>query len=370
MERDQIIQDCLAYARESGYRAQINAQTSRGFGRSYKSLTGETLSEGSSESSLTLTLELAGRKCSRHYPITPTLDPKKMIDELVPLLVFATADPAESLPIVTGNLTEDTSKFSYAEIQSWVQSTYDTASHALSTNIAGLKIENLGVSASIGTRIFASTDGAYKVHSSSGSSLYMGYSGRVAEVGEVEWMSRSEPHLIPWQPSYEQELRERVVLKLAHKPATFKSSMYSTALEPELTAELLGELLGLLSGYAIAEKLTPFTLGDIGSKILPEWVDLSSLPTGSGLSAAKFFDGNGITTLPLTIAQKGVLTDIFLSKAAADRLGMTPNGHPGPINIVWQSSLTRDSLAGVPLLLTGLSGLHTMDSSTGNFTLE
>ncbi len=183
-------------------------------------------------------------------------------------------------------------------------------------------------------------------------------------------MSRSEPHLIAWQPSYETNLRERVILKLAHKPATFKSDKYSVALEPELTAELLGELLGLLSGYAIAEKLTPFTLGDIGSKILPEWVDLSSLPTGSGLSATKFFDGNGITTLPLTIAQGGVLKDIFLSKAAADRLGMTPNGHPGPINIVWQSSLIRDSLAGVPLLLTGLSGLHTMDSSTGNFTLE
>ncbi len=181
MERDQIIQDCLDYARESGYRAQINAQQTRGFGQSYKSLTGEILSEGSSENNLTLTLELAGRKSSRHYLITPTIDPKKMVDELVPLLAFATPDLAESLPVVTGTLTEDTSKFSYAEIQSWVQSAYETASHALSTNTAGLKIENLGVSASIGTRIFASTDGAYKVHSSSGSSFYMGYSGRVAE---------------------------------------------------------------------------------------------------------------------------------------------------------------------------------------------
>ncbi len=132
----------------------------------------------------------------------------------------------------------------------------------------------------------------------------------------------------------------------------------------------MGEFLELLSGYAIAENMTPFHIEEIGTSILPEWATIQSLNTGAELSSNQFFDANGITTENLTIIKNGKLREIFLSKAAADRLHMKPNGQSSPINVLLEGNPPIQTLAGISFLFTELAGMHTMDSATGNFSLD
>ena len=87
-------------------------------------------------------------------------------------------------------------------------------------------------------------------------------------------------------------------------------------------------------------------------------------------SSAQFFDGNGITTQDISPIQNGVLQELFLSKASAERLGLTPNGQPGPINVRISGTPAITDLAGVKFMFTTLAGMHTIDSATGNFALE
>jgi predicted Zn-dependent protease len=142
------------------------------------------------------------------------------------------------------------------------------------------------------------------------------------------------------------------------------------AMAPELASEMMGEFLGLLSGYAIAEHMTPFKIEEIGTAVLPDWATIESLHTGKDLSSNQFFDGNGITTTDLTLVKDGVLKELFLSKAAAERLNLPPNGQAGPINVVLKGILPKTDLTGAKFLFTFLAGMHTMDSATGNFALE
>ena len=93
-----------------------------------------------------------------------------------------------------------------------------------------------------------------------------------------------------------------------------------------IATALFGEFLNLLSGYAIAEGMSPFTVKSLGTLVMPKWATLQSLPHGIGLSVSQYFDGNGITPQALTLVEKGNLTGLFLRKAPALRLELEPNG--------------------------------------------
>ncbi len=169
-----------------------------------------------------------------------------------------------------------------------------------------------------------------------------------------------------WIVQLQKELDDR----LHHAPATFTAGAHSIALDPDTAASIVDEYMGLLSGYAIAEGLSPFAREALGSVIAPDGLTIKSLTHGEGLSETQYFDRNGITSLDLTVIEKGTLSTLFLSKASADRLGLMPNGQPNPLNVIVSGTLSENNLHGVSFLFTNLAGMHTIDSATGNFALE
>ena len=66
--------------------------------------------------------------------------------------------------------------------------------------------------------------------------------------------------------------------------------------------------------------MSPFTKAQIGLEIFPKWVTVHSFHALPGASSAQFFDGNGITTKDIVPIESGVLQELFLSKASAERL--------------------------------------------------
>lgn len=212
--------------------------------------------------------------------------------------------------------------------------------------------------------------GAKKISTNTYTSIQIGFSGDNNGVTDAEWLYRDSDHLMSYNDAWTQECLQKLEDKIQPGTVTFSPGIYPIALDPSLSGECIGEVLGFLSGYAIVEQMSPFTKQEIGSEIFPKWVTIQSFHALPGASSAQFFDGNGITTKDIAPIQNGVLRELFLSKASAERLHLTPNGQPGPINVRLSGTPTKMDLTDVKFLFTTLAGMHTIDSATGNFALE
>lgn len=110
---------------------------------------------------------------------------------------------------------------------------------------------------------------------------------------------------------------------MTHSEDTLYSGIKRVAFEKGLAAELFSEFFGYLGGYAISERMSPFTAEDINSLVLPAWANISSLTSIDEHGISRWYDGNGITSiLQLFVIQEGRLKNLFLNVASAQRLGM------------------------------------------------
>lgn len=201
-------------------------------------------------------------------------------------------------------------------------------------------------------------------------SFQIGFNGDNDGVADSEWLYRDSASLFEYRDDWTRICLRKLEDKIQPGTVNFTTGTYPIALSPELSGECIGEVLGFLSGYAIVEQMSPFAKAEIGSKIFPEWISVRSFHALPDASSAQFFDGNGITTRDISPIQNGMLRELFLSKASAERLGLAPNGQPGPINVRISGTPAITGLTGVKFMFTTLAGMHTIDSATGNFALE
>jgi predicted Zn-dependent protease len=234
----EFITACLDIAKSQGFNAIVQVNESYQIGQVYKSLTREMLREVRSEASLSLTLELGGKKASQNSSFTTELSPAGLVSGVAALLEYATSDSAESIPEITDSVTADSSQFEVSQISDWVSTTYDTAYACISTSVDGYEVETLEISASVSSRIFANSFGAFKCHTTSGSSIVFEYTGKLGEVSEVDYFARSEPYLLQWNDAWEAECAKKLRDRLHHIPAGFTPGEYTIAFEPEIATAL------------------------------------------------------------------------------------------------------------------------------------
>lgn len=126
---------------------------------------------------------------------------------------------------------------------------------------------------------------------------------------------------------------------LSHAPAG-ESFSGPTMFEPEAAAQLLAQLLGdnlraprkplAEPGRNISFLPSEFDT-KLGSRILPDWVDIVDDPTqtvwnGKPLVGAYAFDTEGVPGQPVTVVEKGVLKS-FLTTRQPIKSSSTSNGH-------------------------------------------
>jgi predicted Zn-dependent protease len=393
----------LEYAKKSGYHAQVHSVESTSMSMTYKTLTKESLTQKASERKYSVSLEKDGKKSHRSIVDTGILDCEKIFQEMSILCEIATQDTAESLPIITDSIEWSALYFSEEELENWTQKTYLQALEELTTTAQSqripennllfdtLGIESLSVGWSISHKSLVSTYGANKSSHNSHSSFTFGLHGKIGEESNAEWFGEGSEWLLKYTNTWIHQCGKKLHDTLMHSEEVKYTGISKVAFDRNIASELFSEFFGLLSGYAISEKMSPFIVEDIHTQILPDWIDISSLALLDENASSSWYDGNGITCLPeLKIIEKGELKNLFLNVASAERLGMKPNGHPGPLNIVvsgnnsdFQNELVPsesgnfgtgsklfDKKFGVRFLCTGLAGMHTMESTTGNFALE
>ena len=119
---------------------------------------------------------------------------------------------------------------------------------------------------------------------------------------------------------------EKAVARLGGRRV--KTGEYPVLFDATLASGLIGNLVHAASGGALYRKAS-FLVGQLGQKILPDFVQLKEMPhLLRGLGSAPF-DNDGVATQSRDVILDGVLQGYFLSAYTARKLGMKTTGNAG-----------------------------------------
>src|SRR5262245_45512303 len=177
------------------------------------------------------------------------------------------------------------------------------------------------------------------------------------------------------------EAARRGLRKLgATQPRTARTTV---VLDPEAAAGLFGALAGLFSAEAVLKGRSLFAnrLGETVASPAVTLVDDGGI--AGGFSSAPV-DGEGTPTGENVLISRGVLRGYFHSAFTARKMGVAPTGNgvrgshtsapePSPTNLYLRpTGIAREALlasVGSGLYVTEWMGLHTVNTTTGDFSL-
>ena len=143
---------------------------------------------------------------------------------------------------------------------------------------------------------------------------------------------------------------ERAVRRL--NPRKLSSRSAPVLFEQRLSRSLLGHLSGAVNGGAIARGVS-FLKDKMGAQLFPENITISDDPHRKRGFGSQMFDGEGVTSLPFNLIEKGVLTQWIMNTAHARQLGLETNGRA--------TRGTGGPPSAAPTNLTLLPGTHSLD---------
>ena len=88
-------------------------------------------------------------------------------------------------------------------------------------------------------------------------------------------------------------------------------------------SRLIAPIINALNGANIQQK-NSFLEGRLGEKVFSDKMYLIDTPHEYGMQGARYFDGEGIATLPTTIINKGVVNTLFINTYNARKMGLAP----------------------------------------------
>jgi PmbA protein len=96
--------------------------------------------------------------------------------------------------------------------------------------------------------------------------------------------------------------------------------------DPETAGSLLGNLCSAVSGHALY-KGASFLIGQLGTRLAPEFVTIYDDGRRPGGLGSRPFDGEGLPTRKTTVVDSGVLTSYLLDTYSGRKLGLASTGN-------------------------------------------
>lgn len=167
---------------------------------------------------------------------------------------------------------------------------------------------------------------------------------------------------------------ERGLAKLS--PRKIKSGTYRVVVENTCASRLVSPIISALSGENIQQK-NSFILDKLGEKIFPDHFTFIDTPHQYGMSGARYFDGEGIATRPISIIEKGIINTYFINTYYANKMGVLPTiegpSVPGFSSADYPASYQNVSLKQIlkiidtGIFVTGFNGGN-CNGTTGDFS--
>jgi PmbA protein len=116
---------------------------------------------------------------------------------------------------------------------------------------------------------------------------------------------------------------EKAVARL--NPGRPKTAKLPVVYDPRVSSSLLGHLAGAINGASVARGTT-FLKDKLGSRILPDGVDVIDDPRRRRGLRSRPFDGEGVPTAERMLVEDGVLLTWLLDTRSARQLGLKTTG--------------------------------------------
>jgi len=173
---------------------------------------------------------------------------------------------------------------------------------------------------------YASADGfaaAYEKSSAALSASVIAGSGNGMQ-RDYAWDRKRSANTLRTPEEIGREASERTLRRLG--ASSVDGGAMTVVFEPRVATSLLGHLISAINGRAVLQQRS-FLADQKGKPVFPDFMHIVDDPDHPQGLGNRLFDGEGTRCRPMTIIDKGVLSEFLTDRYAAGRLGSASTGH-------------------------------------------
>ena len=349
---EQLVDDTLAFAKEIGA-SDAAAEVSEGAGLSVSVRKGETETvERNRDKSLGVTVYVGQRRGNASTSDFSRAALEQTVRAAFDIARFTAEDPAAGLPDAADMASTEEARRDLDLFHPWAIDAAAALQIALRCETAALATDRrignsdgCGVSVQQSHFIAGNSRGFRGGYASSRHSMSVAPIATATGKGtrgmqrDAWYTSMRDPAELASPEAVGRYAAERTLARLnSRKIATCEVPVL---FESTLAAGLLGAYVQATSGGAIYRK-SSFLIDSLGTRVLPEHVDIDERPHLPKGKASAPFDDEGVRTTARRVVEGGQVETYFLSSYSARKLGMRTTGHAGGSqNLFMTSRITQ-----------------------------
>ena len=349
---EQLVDDTLAFAKEIGA-SDAAAEVSEGAGLSVSVRKGETETvERNRDKSLGVTVYVGQRRGNASTSDFSRAALEQTVRAAFDIARFTAEDPAAGLPDAADMASTEEARRDLDLFHPWAIDAAAALQIALRCETAALATDRrignsdgCGVSVQQSHFIAGNSRGFRGGYASSRHSMSVAPIATATGKGtrgmqrDAWYTSMRDPAELASPEAVGRYAAERTLARLNSRK--IKTCEVPVLFESTLAAGLLGAYVQATSGGAIYRK-SSFLIDSLGTRVLPEHVDIDERPHLPKGKASAPFDDEGVRTTARRVVEGGQVQTYFLSSYSARKLGMRTTGHAGGSqNLFMTSRITQ-----------------------------
>ena len=349
---EQLVDDTLAFAKEIGA-SDAAAEVSEGAGLSVSVRKGETETvERNRDKSLGVTVYVGQRRGNASTSDFSRAALEQTVRAAFDIARFTAEDPAAGLPDAADMASTEEARRDLDLFHPWAIDAAAALQIALRCETAALATDRrignsdgCGVSVQQSHFIAGNSRGFRGGYASSRHSMSVAPIATATGKGtrgmqrDAWYTSMRDPAELASPEAVGRYAAERTLARLNSRK--IKTCEVPVLFESTLAAGLLGAYVQATSGGAIYRK-SSFLIDSLGTRVLPEHVDIDERPHLPKGKASAPFDDEGVRTTARRVVEGGQVETYFLSSYSARKLGMRTTGHAGGSqNLFMTSRITQ-----------------------------
>lgn len=291
------------------------------------------------------------------------------LQDMLKIIDFAQYDEDINLPQITDSVEKDFSNHELDDI------TFDDLSSLFQTfkNYpfeSNITIEGFSAGVNSATHIYINSLGAVKIQKDNGVFYFMELFWENGEKRETHYKYTSTKNKPKIQIEDIKNLQEELLAKISDGEVKLASGNYDIALDREVVIDFLDIIIGNMWAESIREGMSLFSKNTLWEKIFDEKFTIVNNPDLKNYTGTMLFDKEWVTAKKTVLFNKWRFASKFYDykNALKEWIENLGNSTVSNIELIWESD--KNYLQWCKILFTNLMAFHTVDTSTGKFSLN
>lgn len=233
-----------------------------------------------------------------------------------------------------------------------------------------ITIEWFSAGVSSATHVYINSLWAVKTQKDNGAFYFMEIFWENGEKRETHYKYTSTKNKPKIELEDIKKLQDELLAKISDTEATLPSGNYDIALDRDVVIDFLDIIIGNMWAESMREWISLFSKNKLWDKIFDEKLTLVNNPDLKNYTGTMLFDKEWVTARKTLLFEKWVFVSKFYDykNALKEWLENLGNSTVSNIELIWESD--KNYADGCKILFTNLMAFHTVDASTGKFSLN